>query len=509
MPVNNRRRAASTRPGGRRRAVPSGGGTARPGTTAGGGTGSAGAGSGVRRALGMVLLLFTTEAVFQTLLPVGMDAAGVGSGLLIGVFIAVSQGAGLFTASPVAAVADHRGRGRVLVVCGLALAASLTGLGAASLGGSAWLWAVPVVGYGLARGATVIITLGVIARSGEPYRTQGLNAATQRLASVLGALLTAVFIMWQGWAAGFWLMAVLVLVFVWLARGVSGRADRDPDAAVPAGEGFAVTLRMLRAERALQASSLINLMINTLVVLGNAFYPLALDVPTAELARWLLVVLLCRDLTSVAAGPLFGILAARIGLRGVIALSGACTVSGLVVVGISGSNAPGVVTGAVLHGIAVSMGNGSTNILATASGTGGTALRLTATNHINFIGSMALPISFGLVLDLVGPRSVFLSGAGVTLLLAVGVLILVRPVPGDRPGDGGRAGDRPGTRGRRGSGRGDGGRAGDRPRPGDGGRAGTQGTCPPGGGGRPGAGTEQAGAGQAREEPAGTESGPC
>ncbi|GAA1000138.1 hypothetical protein GCM10009555_102540 [Acrocarpospora macrocephala] len=378
------------------------------------------------RALSMVVLLFTTEAMFQTLLPTAMKAAGVSSGLLVGVFIAVSQGAGLLVAPPAAALGDSRGRGRVLVAGGLAVAATAALLAVPAAGGPVWLWSLPILGYGLARGITVITTLGVVARSGDPYRTQGFNGAAQRLASALAALLTALLVLSEGWSAGFLLMAALALAFAWLARGVHGRADRDAGVAVPARASYRESLRMLRRDPALRASSLLNLNLNTLVILGNAFYPLTLDVPTGELAGWLLILLLCRDLTSVLTGPWFHAVAAVLGLRGVVLLSGACAVAGLLVVGIGGGTLAGVLAGSVLQGLAISMGIGSTNILATSGGDGGTALRLTATNYANSIGSFVLPLGFGLLFDLLGPGSVFLSGAGVSLLLGARVLMLTR-----------------------------------------------------------------------------------
>ncbi|MGW4422452.1 MFS transporter [Streptosporangium sp. NPDC004631] len=396
----------------------------------------------VVRALLMVVLLFTTEAMFQTLLPVTLQAAGVASGLLVGVFIAVSQSTGLLVAPPAAALGDSRGRARVLVVGGLAVAAAAAMLAAVVAGAPIWLWSLPILGYGLARGTVVIVTLGVVARSGDPYRTQGFNGAAQRLASALAALLTALVVLWRGWSAGFLLMAVLALVFAVLAWGVHGRADRDVGVAVPARASYRESLGMLRREKALRASSLINLNLNILVILGNAFYPITLDVPTGELAAWLLILLLCRDLTSVVTGPWFRAVAGILGLRGVVLLSGACAVAGLLVVGVAGGTLAGVVAGAVLHGLAISMGIGSTNILATSGGDGGTALRLTATNYANSIGSSVLPVGFGLVFDLLGPGSVFLFGAGVSLLLGARVLVLTATCPPSRRGGLGVSGAR-------------------------------------------------------------------
>ncbi|GAA5040105.1 MFS family permease [Thermocatellispora tengchongensis] len=388
--------------------------------------------SGTALAVAMVVTLFLTESLAQILLPVALEASGVRSGLLIGVLLALAQGLGLLMAPPAAVRTDRAGRGGVLSAGGLAVAACAAGMALAAQGAPVWAWALPLAGYGLARGAVVTTTLAVVARSGERYRTQGLNGAAQRLAAALAAVVSVSLLAGSGAGAagpGLWLVVPPALAFALLARRVRGRADRDDPAALTATAGarggYLASLRMLRREPALQASSLINLNLNTVVLLGNSFYPIALDVPADRLPWLVLTLLLCRDLTSVAAGPFFGRVVARVGLRGAVTVSGVCAVAGLAAVGLAGSGFAGAALGAVLHGLAGATGIGATNLLATGEGAaGGTGLRLAATNHLNGVGMLVLPVVFGALLDLSGPRGVFLTGAVASAAMLAGMLAL-------------------------------------------------------------------------------------
>nr|WP_182886852.1 MFS transporter [Microbispora sp. H10885] len=389
--------------------------------------------SGTALAVAMVVALFLTESLVQILLPVGLEASGAGSGLLIGVLLALAQGAGVVMSPPAALRADRHGRGGVLFAGGLVLAGCAAGLAAATSFSSAWIWVLPLLGYGLARGSVVTTTLAVVARSGDRYRTQGLNGAAQRLSAAVAATLSVVLLAHLGTRGaagpGLWLVVLSALTFALLARRVRGRADRDDPADLSgtsgARGGYAASLRMLRREPALQASSLINLNLNTVVLLGNSFYPIALDVPAERLPGLVLTLLLCRDLTSVAAGPFFGRVVSRIGLRGAVTVSGVCAVAGLAAVGLAGNGFAGVAAGAVLHGLAGATGIGATNLLATAgSSAGGTGLRLAATNYLNGVGMLVLPVVFGALLDVSGPGGVFLAGACVSAAMLAGVLAL-------------------------------------------------------------------------------------
>ncbi|MEY9210739.1 hypothetical protein NI17_013885 [Thermobifida halotolerans] len=379
------------------------------------------AGSAVAPVMLMVLILFTVDAVVQTVLPVALAANGLGSGLLVGVFLALAQGLGLLIAPPVNAHADRRGRRGVLAVGGLLIAACAVGV-VLAVGRGAWVWVVVVLGYGLGRGATVVTTLAVVARTGDPYRTQGYNGATQRLAAALAAVLAATVLTDGRWVWAFWLTAAFGIAFALLSLRVAGPGG-DPGAGVAVARSYPVSLGMLRGDRALQASSLVNLNLACLTLIGNSFYPFVLDVPAGELAGWLLALLLCRDLAAVASGPLFGTVVGRVGMRGVLLLTGGCSVAGLLAVGLGGGIA-GVVVGALLQGVAISTGIGATNILATSAREGGTGLRLAATNYLNGVGSVAVPVLLGLSFDLAGASSVFVLGALVCAALVAGVLAL-------------------------------------------------------------------------------------
>lgn len=164
-------------------------------------------------------------------------------------------------------------------------------------------------------------------------------------------------------------------------------------------DSYAVSLRMLRDERALQASSLINIGAVTVGLLGNAFYPLALEVRPERLAFWVLVLLLFRDLTSVCVGPFFHTIVAAVGLQRVMVMLASFNVISI----------------------------GSTNFLATQGGMiGGRGLRLTATNYGISVSSLFLPLMFGALFDILGARAVFISGAVVVAAVMAGAVHLAR-----------------------------------------------------------------------------------
>lgn len=76
----------------------------------------------VGRVLLLVFVYFMSDAMFQTLLPVSMDANGITSGFVIGIFIAAASGVGILLAPPATAWGDRHGRARVLFLGGLARA---------------------------------------------------------------------------------------------------------------------------------------------------------------------------------------------------------------------------------------------------------------------------------------------------------------------------------------------------------------------------------------------------
>lgn len=374
--------------------------------------------------LSLLGAVFVTENLFQTLLPVSLDANGLGSGLVVGTLLAVAQGLGIACSPPAAAWADAHGRGPVLRAGAVAIAVATLVLGVVSYGATWWMWLLPVVLYGTARTATMTNAITLVTMTGDPLRIQGFNGAVQRAAAAVAAVVAAAVIAAHQWHWGFWLMTCCSAAVVPLAfRAAPRRRPAAP--AVPTWQSYRRSFAMLR-ERPIQASSLINVNNFAVMLLGNSFYPLALDVPRDELGAWVLALLLCRDLTSVVTGPAFRPLARRLGLRAVMIAVGSCNAAGLCLVALLGANVAGVVTAAVLQGFAMSLAIGTTNILATRSGGGGSGLRIVATNYVGSVGAVLLPIGFGVVYDATGPRVLFLVGAGVVAVLALLVLWLAR-----------------------------------------------------------------------------------
>lgn len=395
---------------------PAGGGTAAPGP---GPLPPAGL-----RALRLVAALFVTESLFQLLLPISLADEGRSSGALVGVLLALSQGAGLLVLAPVAARTDRAGRRGTLRVTGPLLAVCSLVLALVETTGSPALWVVPVLLYGFARGAAVTAVLGEVAHSPQGVRVQGFNGAVQRLTAAVAVVIAAVLLArgqaWIGYAA----MAGFGLLVWWLAAGLPAPADPPPGPLVDTGS-YRRAWTLLRGSTALQASSLVSLTVNTTVILGNSFYLLVLDVSAEQAAVWVLALLLCRDVASVLLGPAYRRIHALLGMTGVLVVMGGAAVSGLLLVALT-SGVVGIVLAAVLQGASVALGIASTNLLAIGDPTGGLALRLAATNYVNLVGCLLLPLCFGLLASTLGPRSVFVFGAAVAAVLMAAVLVLRR-----------------------------------------------------------------------------------
>jgi MFS family permease len=390
------------------------------------------------RVLSLVLVYFTAEAVFQTLLPVSLKAAGA-SGLVIGAFLACSQGIGIVGMPPAAAWGDAHGRAPILRLGGGITALCMLAMAGAVWSGSLAAWIVPLIVYGCARSSTVTTILAVVSGTGDPLRMQGFNSAAQRGAAAAGAVITAVLLARQAYGWGFAAMAGTGCYAAWSAGRVAPRPAASPAArpGPPAAAGrlrdsYRTSLSMLRRERSLQASSLINISALVTTLVGNAFYPLALTLPPERLAIWVLVLLLCRDVTSVLLGPWFRPIARRVGLINVLVAMAVLSTGGILLVAAGGASLPVIAAAAVLQGASQCFAIGSTNLLATQSAPGrvgaqaGRGLRLTATNYGNSVVALILPAALGALFDARGSRAVFLVAAGVTGAATAGAVLLAR-----------------------------------------------------------------------------------
>src|SRR5699024_9116186 len=99
---------------------------------------------------------------------------------------------------------------------------------------------------------------------------------------------------------------------VCLAARASSGNDRALVSRLSVFESFRISVSLLRRDKALLASSLVNVNNLVVMILGNSFFPLTLDVPLAELSIWVLSLLVVRDGISVITGMIFRSLARRL-----------------------------------------------------------------------------------------------------------------------------------------------------------------------------------------------------
>lgn len=373
-----------------------------------------------------VLMVFFTQNMVLTLLPISIESSGVATGLVLGLLLAATEGLGVLIAPPIAAWADRWGYSAVLRTGGIVTAVSMAFLGFASLTHSIWLWAIPVLLYAFVRTFTMASTLAVVTGMPRVLRAHGINSMTQRVAAILAAGLTSLAVLGQWWSWGFWLLALSGVALAVVAQRLPMTPLLSHDAAVPVHRSYGVSLSMLGGEKALQASSLVGVMNRVLLVTGNAFFALSIGTDVPGLAGWLLLFLLARDLTSVVCGVVFRPLVIHLGLRGTLVLMGASGVAGLLIIGLFEISFLSVVLGAMLQGVGVFIAIGTTNLLATNDQRGGRALRLTSTFYLGSVAALVFPALLGVALDGWGGKSVFVVSATIVAGVMIAVIILAR-----------------------------------------------------------------------------------
>jgi len=386
---------------------------------------AAGKTSGPARIVSVVFLVFGADTLFQTVVPVALRAEARLSTAAIGLVMGTALGVGLVVSPIAGKLSDCRGRPSSLVP---ALGAVLVGTVLTGLLGAAGLLFVVIAAliYGFGRSSAIVVTLaGVADAPGNRQRVQGLNSSAQRLSAILAALVAALALWTRHWDIGY---AVILVFFsgAMLASAHTKSAElRSPTdqhgwyRAVP--EAFT----LLRLDRRLWASSLLNLTNIALVSLGNSFLPLTLSGTAHSASGAVIVILACRDLTATGVGLAYPSLSSRVGVRGSVAICSITAVSGLGLFAVGGSTlSVALVLGAALQGVALATSIASTNLLATASGTG-RGLRLASTMYLSALGSLVLPVLFGVVLQVAGAQLLYLVGAGtVATALALAVWYL-------------------------------------------------------------------------------------
>lgn len=380
------------------------------------------------RVLAVIFGVVLVETVFQTLVPVVLTEVRGATGVTVGLALAVTHGASLVVSAPAAAVCDRRGPGRTVLASALLAAVSLVALVPLASDTRHELWVVPVVGYGIARGVTMMAALAMVARLRDPLATQGRNAATQRAAAVAGTAVAAVAIAVQGWTSGLVVLAVLgALALVVAAR--LPRPASPPIGARAALHGFVDVARLLRDQPGLRASTLLNVMTTLVFVLGNSFLPVVLLARTPDAATWVFVLVVCRDLVAVAAAFSFARLTRRLGVRGTLAVVAATVVASFVLLAVS--LAPWALAAAALaSGVSLGLAIGSTNLLATSAPGGGVAQRLSATFYAPALAALVVPVSLGAALDHWGAQGMYVLPAVLSVVLGLAVLHQARRAEG-------------------------------------------------------------------------------
>lgn len=376
-------------------------------------------GPGAGRALVLVFLFVGADTLAQTLLPLTLEAAGAASPAVIGVMVALVNGIGVVTALPASAHGDRHGRRRVIRVTAGVAAAAAVGMAVVHGSSSLWLWAGPILAYGLVRVAMMSALLAEVTTSGRPVEIQGLNSAAQRGAAALAAVAASALILHGAWAAGLAGVAVCLALMLPVARAPLGSATTT--AGPRPGEAFAFGWRLVSRERAVLGSSLVALCSVVMFVVGNSFFALAIGTDRAGHAGLVAALLVSRDVTSIALSPVLGRIVRRIGLTASVLGVGVAGAAGLVLLVVVPPSVPVVVVSAALQGVAVSLCIATTNLLAMATRTdlpSGPSVRVAAMNAAPSTGGLALPVLLGVLLGGPGAAWMFLTAA--VLVLAIG-----------------------------------------------------------------------------------------
>lgn len=202
-------------------AAPSGAGGPAPSAAVATGEGVS-SGTQPRRALAVAALATVIALVAFTapLATVGSVAAAVAADVAGRTWILSSMGIGLGAALLTAgALADDRGRRRVLVVGLVVLAGSSI---AAALAGGTLTFVLARVAQGVGAAAVVAASLGLVAHWFEPgparAAASGVWGASVGGGIALGPLLAGFLDRWASWREVYWLLAVAALVLASLAQ---------------------------------------------------------------------------------------------------------------------------------------------------------------------------------------------------------------------------------------------------------------------------------------------------
>ncbi len=305
---------------------------------------------------------------------------------------------------------------------------------------AAW-WLLPVLGIGLTRLVVWTSTLAAVAEGGRPHVMQGLNGATQRGAAAVAAVAAALVVGRQAWSSAYLGIAVSYALLVPLSlvalrrRGDGAVAG---DGAVPGGDRFPPPARSyqfaaeaLASETAMRASALVGVCAVTVMTLGSSFFALTQDGSPRKVAGTLAILLLTRDVTSIAVGPLLPPVLRRLGIGGTVVLAAGCGAAGVAVLTVPAPAWPVLVVAAILQGASICLCIGCTNLLAVGyrgRRAAGPGLRIASSNLGVCVGSLLLPVGMGAVLQHGGRTLLFAAVAAVIALVGAGARWSINPV---------------------------------------------------------------------------------
>ncbi|WP_053204229.1 hypothetical protein [Jiangella muralis] len=373
---------------------------------------------------GSLALVCALETLFAAAVPALLLTRLAGAQYLVGVVIGAALGLGLL-ATPAATARLGRGAGRAVVAW---CAAGLLVSGALSLTPAA-LPVAAVVGtalvFGVARAVTMLALLTEVGRLGPASRGQGLNSTAQRLGSGLGGLAAGWVVAGERYAAGAALLAggaaVVVLLSRWSTSGPAGEHSATP-AVVPVRRRFAETGALLRRDRAVQAASLVNLLVWLCVIVGNSLVPVALldrGWSAASTGAGIVVLVLLRDLAAAAAGATCWPLVRRLPVATIVGGATALQVAAVVVMLAGGFGIAALAAASVLSGAAVAVGIACANVVVTSASWAAPEripVRLAASQYLTGLPITAASILLVVALDELGGTTALVLTAAATVL---------------------------------------------------------------------------------------------
>ncbi|SEF18857.1 hypothetical protein [Jiangella alba] len=370
---------------------------------------------------GSLALVCALETLFAAAVPALLLTRLAGAQYLVGVVIGAALGLGLL-ATPAATARLGRGAGRAVVAW---CAAGLLVSGALSLT-PAGLPVAAVVGtalvFGVARAVTMLALLTEVGRLGPASPGQGLNSAAQRLGSGLGGLAAGWVVAGERYAEGAALLATGAAVVALLSRWSTSGPAVAPGPARPLRRRFAETGALLRRDRAVQAASLVNLLVWLCVIVGNSLVPVALldrGWSAASTGAGIVVLVLLRDLTSAAAGATCWPLVRRLPVAAVVAGATALQLAAVVVLLAGGFGIAALAAASVLSGAAVAVGIACANVVATTASWAAPEripVRLAASQYLTGLPITAASILLVVALDDLGATTALVLTAAATAL---------------------------------------------------------------------------------------------